>query len=154
MRRITEAKDFLSDNLIAAGNISDGYITVEGTLHIKDKMLNMLNSAEKRIYISLSSVYISDIKCVLEQLVLRGIKVVIITDNYIDINGAIIYFTESTGNQIRLIVDSEYVLTGDFCGNGLNTCLYSGQKNFVRVLKEAMRNEIKLIELRGNKNGD
>ena len=47
-------------------------------------------------------------------------------------------------NQLRLIIDSLYVLTGD----PEETCLYSDRKNFVNVFKEAMRNEIKLIEMR------
>ena len=66
--------------------------------------------------------------------------------------GAIIYMTEKKESQIRLIVDSEYVLTGDMTGSPSDTCLYCGQKNFVNVFKESLKNEIKLIELkRGEK---
>jgi len=51
-------------------------------------------------------------------------------------------------DQIRLIIDSEYILTGTVMGKSSDTCLYSGQKNFVRVFKDAMRNEIALIRLK------
>ena len=47
----------------------------------------------------------------------------------------------------RLIVDSKSVLSGEYGKGSLNTCLYSGQKNFVTVFKNAMANEIKLIQL-------
>jgi hypothetical protein len=35
-------------------------------------------------------------------------------------------------------------------GKSSDTCLYSGQKNFVRVFKDAMRNEIALIRIARN----
>lgn len=50
--------------------------------------------------------------------------------------------------RFRLIIDSEYVLTGEIGGKAQDACLYSAQKNFVRVFKDAMRNEIELIRLR------
>ena len=53
--------------------------------------------------------------------------------------------------QIRLIIDSEYVLTGEVEGRDEDTCLYSAQKNFVTVIKDAMRNEIELIKIKGRK---
>ena len=49
---------------------------------------------------------------------------------------------------IRLIIDSEYILTGTVTGKSSDTCLYSGQKNFVRVFKDAMRNEIALNRMK------
>ena len=55
---------------------------------------------------------------------------------------------EQQMDQIRLIMDSEYILTGTVTGKSSDTCLYSGQKNFVRVFKDAMRNEIALIRLK------
>ena len=55
---------------------------------------------------------------------------------------------EQQMDQIRLIIDSEYILTGTVTGKSSDTCLYSGQKNFVRVFKDAMRNEIALIRLK------
>lgn len=54
---------------------------------------------------------------------------------------------EQRSDQIRLIIDSEYILTGTVTGKSGDACLYSGQKNFVRVFKDAMRNEIALIRI-------
>lgn len=36
---------------------------------------------------------------------------------------------EQQMDQIRLIMDSEYILTGTVTGKSSDTCLYSGQKN-------------------------
>ena len=57
---------------------------------------------------------------------------------------------EQRSDQIRLIIDSEYILTGTVTGKSDDACLYSGQKNFVRVFKDAMRNEIALIRIARN----
>ena len=79
----------------------------------------------------------------------RRKKLVLITDAETDLTrrGAIAYQTDRKENQLRLIIDSAYVLTGDITGSSSDTCLFSGQKNFVSVFKEALHNEIKLIEL-------
>ena len=82
-------------------------------------------------------------------------KVVIITDISPNMSGCNVYLSDSLmENQIRLIVDSKYVLTGDFGESKEDTCLYSGQKNFVSLFKDAMRNEIELIKLRSKENDE
>lgn len=84
----------------------------------------------------------------------RGIKVVVLTDEEKleqELAGIILYqkeIEEAARYQIRIIVDSLYVLTGDMPNDGGDTCLYSGQINFVNVFKEALRNEIQLIQLK------
>ena len=52
------------------------------------------------------------------------------------------------GMQIGVITDSRYVLTGEYGEGSINTCLYSGQKNFVELYKSALSNEIKLLAIR------
>ena len=83
----------------------------------------------------------------IEHLIEDGKKVVLIVSEEVEFPGAIIYITDKKEPQIRFITDSEYVLTGDMSGSALDTCLYCGQKNFVNVFKESLKNEIKLIEL-------
>lgn len=60
---------------------------------------------------------------------------------------SVIYAGGAKGNNVRLIIDSEYALTGEITGSKDDTCLYTGQKNFISVFKETLRNEIKLIQL-------
>ena len=46
-----------------------------------------------------------------------------------------------------MIADSRYALSGEYGGENMNTCLYSGQKNFVELFKNALANEIQLIRI-------
>ena len=88
----------------------------------------------------------------LTALLTRRIKVVLLSDRMPEgLKGAAFYRTEGKEDQVRLITDSLYVLTGELTGSRQDICLYSGQRVFVDTLKEAMRNEIKLIELAGKK---
>ena len=77
----------------------------------------------------------------------RYLKIVIMSDKDYSYVATTFYFDELEEGQIRLITDSAYVLTGELKGKSTDTCLYSGQKNIVNVLKEALRNEIRLSEL-------
>ncbi len=152
IRRITEAKQYLQKNLVQNRDDSEGYITIEGCQHIEDKIQAMLSKVEMRLYLSLSACYIERYLAHLEKLAERNIKVVLLTDGQVECSEAVqVYISNPKGEQIHLIVDSAYVLTGDYSRQESDTCLYSGQKNFVNVLKEALRNEIRLSEL-GYKN--
>ena len=62
---------------------------------------------------------------------------------------------EAQAEKRGLIADSRYVLSGEFGQDSMNTCLYSGQKNFVMLFKTALANEIELIKIRkGEKEND
>lgn len=143
-------KDYLLKNLPNKNLEAEGYFTIEGYHNIVNKVLTMLTHAQKRIYLSAESEFITGLRMEINQLIQRNIKVVLLTDKMIALEESdktYIYQTKAKKNQIRLIMDSQYVLTGDISGNHHDTCLYCGQPNFVNVFKEAMRNEIKLIEL-------
>ena len=134
---------------------TEGYVTIFGCQNIQDKISNMLASVEQRVYISISGEKIMLFKEILERLITEEKKVVVITDFSSNMSGCNVYLSDSLmENQIRLIVDSKYVLTGDFGENKDDTCLYSGQKNFVSLFKDAMLNEIELIKLRSKENNE
>mgnify|MGYP000925819718 CR=1 FL=1 len=126
---------------------SESYITIAGERHILDKMRNMLDSAEQRAYVSMSSELISRILPELRSMSERGLKVVVITDRPQDLPGAKVYCTGNKQMQIRMIVDSVCVLTGDLDNGEDSTCLYSKKNNLVSLFKEDLKNEIRLIEL-------
>lgn len=144
---------------------TDGYITIEGKRHICDKIHNMLTGAEKRIYFSANTSFLEKWKEEINRLIERGIKIVLISEGlpacFSDSakEGKVLFYKalwEEAENsfcdrekQIRLIIDSEYVLTGEYSGSDNDTCLYSAQKNFVTVIKDAMRNEMELIKIKG-----
>ena len=127
-----------------------GDITISSHRHIMDKIYNMLEHVEYRVYLSMPAEYLERFRTNLEKLVSEGKKVVLLISELPEkeIKGCIIYLTDKNDRQLRLIVDSGYVLTGELTGDVTDSCLYCGQKNFVNVFKESLRNEIKLIELK------
>lgn len=147
----------------------EGYITIEGYDHICDRLRHMLQDTQMRIYFSACGEFLEAWKTEIAALVAAGKKVVLISEDNRELfpedtelkSGIIEYLVpehfrepeeeEQRSDQIRLIIDSEYILTGTVTGKSGDACLYSGQKNFVRVFKDAMRNEIALIKIAQNK---
>lgn len=124
----------------------EGYITVQGSAHIRSVIRDMLKSCEKRLYILAESELIRGYEIELLELIRQGKKIVILTDQY-ELPGALNYCTRPEKGQIRFITDSSYVLTGELRDSDGDACLYSGQENLVAVMKEALSNRIRLIEL-------
>ena len=166
IRFLQAMKEFLVSNGPKKTLPTEGYITVEGYGHICDKIHHMLLGAEKRVYFSATGAFLEKWKKEIEELVNRGSKVVLISEDDSEVfancdvlkDGIIFYRVprgfreageEDRKRQVRLIIDSEYVLTGEVVGRNSDTCLYSAQKNFVSVFKDAMRNEIELIRIKG-----
>ena len=50
--RMKEEKDWMIANLPGEKIVEEGYITIEGEANIRDKVKNLLRSAEERVYIS------------------------------------------------------------------------------------------------------
>lgn len=148
IRRLEEEKRWLCLNLPRGESEEEGYITVDGEENIRDRICCLLDSAEERVYLSCSSACLEQLKKPLCHLAERGRKIVLITDSEFSFKGALVYVTEAKESQIGLITDSRYVLSGEYGPGSMNTCLYSGQKNFVKLFKTALANEIELIKIR------
>ncbi len=168
IRCLQDSKDYLVLNEPKRIVDTDGYITIEGKRHICDKIHNMLLNTKKRIYFSASASFLERWSVEIAELIRRNIKVVLIAERIPDCykeiieSGSVQFYgtlsDETLGNrfcdrekQIRLIIDSEYVLTGEYSESDNDTCLYSAQKNFVTVIKDAIRNEMELIKIKGKK---
>ena len=123
---------------------SEGYITIVGAKNIRNKMREMLTKTELRLYLMAPAQIVKDFEEDLKRLVSEGKKIVLLTQDY-SIKGAKVYNTKVEEGQIRFITDSAYVLTGELTDDEHNTCLYSGQKNLVEVMKEALKNKISLL---------
>ncbi|MDD3204133.1 MAG: helix-turn-helix domain-containing protein [Lachnospiraceae bacterium] len=149
IRNLDEDRIFLEENLREENQETDGYITIEGDKNILNKMQNMISHTEKRIYLAASSQILKLLEPQLQELAKHNRKLVLITDQCDFPIQAKVYPSQKENGRVRLIVDSSYVLTGEYTGNSQDTCLYTGQTNFVQVFKEALSNEIKLIELTG-----
>lgn len=151
IRTLENDKKDLEENLKVQEE-AEGYVTIIGYRNIYDKIANMLGSVEQRVYISIAGEKLHLFIEAFTRMIDEKKKVVIITDKAPEIAGCSVYLCDSLmENQIRLIVDSKYVLAGDFGDSKGDTCLYSAQKNFVKLFKDAMRNEIELINLRSGK---
>lgn len=147
IRQLQEIKANLIAEMPERQQIGEGYLTIKGKKNILDKIRTMLDEAEKRIYISIAGEVLAIVHDNLKNAVARGLKVVIITKPPYQLNKAIIYQADKQENQIRLIVDSGRVLTGEIIDEHNSSCLYSQKQNLVSLFKESLKNEIKLIEL-------
>lgn len=125
----------------------ESYLTIRGRRHVEDKFRTMLNETRERVYLSVSPKVAELFRPELSALTKEGKKVVLITKAPYQLDGAIVYGTERNDGQIRLITDSCYALTGEMPEERDSTCLYSENPNLVRLLKDALANEIKLIQM-------
>ncbi|GFI64786.1 hypothetical protein IMSAG185_00376 [Lachnospiraceae bacterium] len=164
IRYLREVGKQLVKNCPGPAAESEGYITVEGYQHICDKIHHMLLGARERIYFSASGGFLARWREEIGEQVRLDRKVVLLSGDADAVfagekelrEGIIFYeipsgMNEGRESQVRLIIDSAYVLTGEVEGGSRDTCLYSAQKNFVAVFKDAMRNEIELVRIREGK---
>lgn len=137
-----------------ANSSAQPYLTIRGRRHIMDKIKNMIDQASERVYISLPT---ADLKQVISELAAlrdRGGKVVILSSSPFNMSGVTVYHHERTDAQVRLIVDSTEILTGEIGSQTDANCLYSRHDALVGLFKESMKNEIHLIELKHEKRGN
>jgi sugar-specific transcriptional regulator TrmB len=153
IRRLQDVRDKLVASLPAQKAAVGGYLTIRGEQAIADRMHNLVQEARQRIYLSLDSSLLDRILASLETAGRRGLKIVAIL-NAADsprlarvCPEAIIHDGQPGRNQIRLIIDSSHVLTGDMSGGTAASCLCSTQKNLVDLFKDALKNEILLIQM-------
>lgn len=157
IRYLQEQEKYLLMNAPKRQLPTEGYITIEGYDHIIDKIHHMILGATQRIYFSATESFLEKWEKEIGTLLEKKVKVVLLSEKLpenLQQENIIFYkrlpaeeVWDPGEQQIRLIIDSAYVLTGEVVGGSTDTCLYSAQKNFVNVFKEAMSNEIKLIEL-------
>lgn len=154
IRRLEESKRWLVEHKPSEKTHTEGYVTIEGARNILDMLRNLLMKAEERVYISCTRNYLLLLVKEVEQLIAAHKKVVIITDQAVHFQNAKVYIGEPRGMQIGIITDSKYVLTGEYGEGSINTCLYSGQKNFVELYKRSLSNEIKLLAIQEKEKGE
>lgn len=155
LRLLRADGDYLIRNIPIMKQTETGYLTIQGSRNIRDKLIRMLESVEKRVYFSAKAEYVDEFAEYLEKLIPAKCKIVIITDgepaSELLRHKAVLYQGEAKGDTVHLIIDSEYALTGQLTGGKEDTCLYTGQTNFINVFKEMLRNEMRLIELNKEK---
>ena len=154
IRRLEESKRWLVEHKPSEKTHTEGYVTIEGARNILNMLKNLLTKAEERVYISCTRNYLLLLVEEVEQLISAHKKVVIITDQAVNFKNAKVYIGEPRGMQIGIITDSKYVLAGEYGEGSMNTCLYSGQKNFVELYKRSLSNEIKLLAIQESQHAE
>lgn len=144
---LEELKEQLCAQMPAPKAEAEGYLTITGDTNIRDKARNMIAGVKERVYLSMAAEYAALFADAVTKASRDGKKTVLLTDRPLALFGTHVYETGEKGDQIGVIADSSYVLTGEFGRGKGSCCLYTGQPNFVRVFKDSMRNEIKLIQL-------
>ncbi len=145
-RKFTQVMKVIEEEIPQVNISGDSFVTINGFQQILDKMKNLINQAQKRVYISISGDQLEYVIKELQEARKRGLKVVIITSGGLDIEGMICYTSRKQFGSVRLITDSENVLTGQL--NGANpTSLFSRNSNMVDLIKDSLTNEIKLINI-------
>ena len=107
----------------------------------------MISDCHMRLYFAAEWERVEQYRDVLKEALLKGIKVVIISDRDFSSIASKSYLASQEKGQLRLITDSSFVLTGELTDRDADTCLYSGKEALVVIMKEALRNKIKLIEM-------
>jgi len=146
-REFEAAAAFLMENMPSPAAPSEAYITISGASAILAKMKNMIAACTERLYISAETVLLDKVASELTDAINRKRKVVLLADYDFNLDGAIKFNMTRTEGQVRLIVDSLFILTGDFVENNPCSCLFSASGTLVSLFKESMKNEIRLIEL-------
>jgi sugar-specific transcriptional regulator TrmB len=158
LRALSKSRDCLLANLPREKPATGGYITIKGEDRILDRLHHLLAGVQKRVYLALHGQVLARVNAELKALIEQGCKVVIITDADTfklaeirqRLTGARIQAGSVEPDQIRAICDSHYVMTGELTGGANASCLYSDQKHLVDLFKNAIRNELRLIEIGEN----
>ena len=150
-RKFSEVMKVIEEEIPQTNKSKDTFVTINGEVQILNKMKNLINQAQHRVYISIARDQLEYVMEELKSARERGLKVVIITSSEVQLLGMICYMAQKQYGSVRLITDSSNVLTGQL--NDPNpTSLFSTNPNMVDLIKDSLTNEIKLIKINTDKN--
>ncbi|VDN46474.1 TrmB family transcriptional regulator [Petrocella atlantisensis] len=116
------------------------YVTIADEKHIINKLKNIIQMAELRIYLSCDNNVLEMVKEEIHLAVTRGLKVVILSPK--DLNGIKhTHYFNAPSTSIKIIADTKEVLAGT-----LKQSLYSKNSTLVHLIREAFINEITILE--------
>lgn len=142
LRYLSEIKNNIVANQPKPIDVSEGYITIQSANNIRYKIYEMLKKCDKRVYIMAEKSIIEQFIDELSAVASADKKVVILTDDKVAVENAVLHITDVEAGQIRFIVDSSFVLTGSLTGDIDDACLYSGRETLVNLVKENIKNKM------------
>ena len=146
-RKMEEQLQYIETEMPVYRESAEPFITIRGDRHILDQMKNLIVSADSRLYLAVENKLLDEVMPEITDARDRGLKVVILTPAPFEQEGMTIFHTQRKPGQVRLIVDSRQVMTGELNPSTTSTCLYSKNQTLVTLFKEAMINEIALIRI-------
>jgi HTH-type transcriptional regulator, sugar sensing transcriptional regulator len=160
-RRLKAVSDALLSSLPEKRETPGSFVTIVGAGRILDRLRALVSGAEERVYLAVEGDILKAILPEIQAILQNGKKAVIITDRPIAsdaearpfLAGATVHVGPCAKDRIRAIADSRFVLTGEISGGDRASCLYSDQKNLADIFKDALKAEIRLIELEGERAG-
>ena len=157
LHRLSDSRVRLLASLPSRRDRSGGYVTIRGRSQIVDRLRHLILEADERLYLALNSRYLDLFREEIASVAHAGKKLVILTSRAgLDARGLVDAFPgaefhcmDAEPAEIRAIADSRFVLTGDMPeGSADPSCLFSDERNLVELFKSALKNEIKLAELK------
>jgi sugar-specific transcriptional regulator TrmB len=146
IRTLLELKTELEKRLVPTGHDDSPYLTIRGSANIADKIKSMIAATRQRIYLAMPANALAPFKPLLAEAATVGRKVVVVTNANPAMDGVVVHRSHHLPDSLRVIADGAVCLAGDLDGEGEPTCLYSTKKTMVNLLRESIRNEIRLIE--------
>lgn len=149
IRRLEELRAHLEAHLVLVDEEDSHYLTIRGSRNIADKMHAVIAATRHRIYIAMPVHALRPFRQALEELAARGRKVVVVTTGQFAVAGAGagVFQARHLPSGFRLIADSAAAMTGELDGGDDCTCLFSMKRNLAELIKESIRNDIRVIEL-------
>ena len=136
LKELEKKADFIIQHAPKPVEQETGYITIKGSRHIKDKISEMLNSTELRLYIMAESSLILKYKSQLEVLTNNEKKVVILTDKDI---------LEKDGSPKLAGIKVKNSGKNDGKGDGKNVSKKSQKGESVIYITELQKGQLRLI---------
>lgn len=120
------------------------YITIVDNKNVINKVKNMIIQSEHRLYFCADKKILDLFADEIEEVYSNDKKIVILSPEVPNFNHST-YYKSFNYEAFKLIIDTEEVITGT-----LSQSLYSRNKTLVRLIREAIMNEIKLININNN----
>ena len=150
VRTLREYQARLERELVLVDDEDSPYLTIRGGKNISNKIKTIIAGTAQRIYLAMPAHILREFVPLLEEAAARKRKVVVITGSGVKIAGAIVHHSKTLTDSVRAIADSAVTLTGELNASESCSCVYSMKKNMANLIRESIRNEIRLIELQEN----